>query len=254
METPAEDCGKCWGLDMPVYSEPDLIVPALEIIREHHDGIPTADLHIALRRALRPSGEDLVPLEGRNDDKFSQKVRNLKSHNTLVHRGFATFDNGKYYITSSGTLLVDNGKGVMSSFARQGFREDQRKAALNLDLANYVVEEGEQSTVSVKVARRSKILRNYALRHYTDNSGSIQCRGCDFRAEDIYGADFQGLIELHHIRPLQLDFGEGRKLALSKAILGVVPLCPTCHRVVHRKKASLLSVEQLRAIVAANRR
>ena len=149
---------------------------------------------------------------------------------------------------------MDNGKGVMSSFARQGFREDQRKAALNRDLANYVVEEGEQSSVSVKVARRSAILRRHALRHYVEISGSIRCHGCDFRAEDTYGSDFKGLIELHHTRPLQLNFGFGMKLALSRAISGVVPLCPTCHRVVHRKKASLLSVAGLKAIVASKRR
>ena len=30
-----------------------------------------------------PSGEDLERLSNRSDDKFSQKVRNLKSHKTL---------------------------------------------------------------------------------------------------------------------------------------------------------------------------
>ncbi len=33
---------------------------------------------------MEPSGEDLQILQDRNDDKFSQKVRNIKSHDTLT--------------------------------------------------------------------------------------------------------------------------------------------------------------------------
>lgn len=34
---------------------------------------------------MNPSGEDCKILSGRGDDKFSQKVRNLKSHNSLAY-------------------------------------------------------------------------------------------------------------------------------------------------------------------------
>jgi hypothetical protein len=87
---------------MAVYSEADLVVPALEEIRQHPAGITTSDLLAALRRSLRPTGDDLILLDGRNDDRFSQKVRNLKSHNTLERRGLAAFANGKYGITATG--------------------------------------------------------------------------------------------------------------------------------------------------------
>ena len=32
---------------------------------------------------MKPNGEDKIILINRTDDKFSQKVRNLKSHKTL---------------------------------------------------------------------------------------------------------------------------------------------------------------------------
>jgi DNA end-binding protein Ku len=42
---------------------------------------------------------DATILADRNDDKFSQKVRNLKSHETLEKRGIATFKLRLYHIT-----------------------------------------------------------------------------------------------------------------------------------------------------------
>jgi len=112
---------------MAVYSEADLVVPALQEISEHPAGITTSELLAALRRALRPTGDDLVLLKRRGDDRFSQKVRNLKSHDTLERRGFTTFTNGRYFITHAGTDFINAGKGVMQSLAKQGFSPQQRQ-------------------------------------------------------------------------------------------------------------------------------
>ena len=54
---------------MLVYSESDLVVPALEEIGQHIEGVTTSDLLIALRRAMRPQGDDLILLNRRNDDQ-----------------------------------------------------------------------------------------------------------------------------------------------------------------------------------------
>jgi hypothetical protein len=50
---------------MPTFSEPDLVIPALEIIAAHPDGIGTSELLSLLRRQLQPAGEDLEILAGR---------------------------------------------------------------------------------------------------------------------------------------------------------------------------------------------
>ena len=91
---------------MPTFSKSDLVIPALEIIAASRDGIGTSELSSILRRQLKPTGDDLDILAGRNDDKFSQKVRNLKSHDTLERRRLATFVNGLYHITQAGEALV----------------------------------------------------------------------------------------------------------------------------------------------------
>ena len=56
----------------------------MEIIK-NNPGIRTSDLIGEARRIMQPSGDDLTILENRNDDKFSQKVRNIKSHDTIIN-------------------------------------------------------------------------------------------------------------------------------------------------------------------------
>ena len=92
---------------MTNFSENDLIIHSLKIIKKYPQGIETKDLIQILRLTLDPSGEDLEILSGRSDDKFSQKVRNLKSHKTLEKKGFAKFFDNRFYITDEGIKFVD---------------------------------------------------------------------------------------------------------------------------------------------------
>jgi len=68
---------------MSCYSENEIVDVVLEIIR-NNPGIRTSELIAEARAQMNPSGEDLEILDDRNDDKFSQKVRNIKSHNTIA--------------------------------------------------------------------------------------------------------------------------------------------------------------------------
>jgi len=87
--------------------EADLIIPTLELL----DGAPngemkTTDVIKALENMFGPEGEDGEILEGRQDTKFSQKVRNLKSHKTLEKAGLAEAIYRGFRITAAGRKLV----------------------------------------------------------------------------------------------------------------------------------------------------
>ena len=69
---------------MSCYSEGEIADVVLEVIRRK-PGIRTSDLIHEVMQIMQPSGEDLVILANRNDTKFSQKVRNIKSHKSLEH-------------------------------------------------------------------------------------------------------------------------------------------------------------------------
>lgn len=67
---------------MSSFSETEIVPVVLEIIKQN-PGIKTSQLILEARERMQPDGEDLRILDNRNDDKFSQKVRNIKSHNTI---------------------------------------------------------------------------------------------------------------------------------------------------------------------------
>lgn len=91
---------------MTEYSEPELVIPALKFMRDNPSGVTTTQLINHLIDMLQPSGHDMETLNGRSDTYFSQKVRNLKSHNTLVRHNWAKYrkiDNvGVWEITPEG--------------------------------------------------------------------------------------------------------------------------------------------------------
>ncbi len=72
---------------MSCYSEDEIARTALNIIRDN-PGITTSGLIKEARKIMNPYGQDTEILNNRNDDKFSQKVRNLKSHNTLANEAY----------------------------------------------------------------------------------------------------------------------------------------------------------------------
>jgi hypothetical protein len=87
--------------------EPELVIPTLELL----DGAPNGEMKTtaiiaALDNMFGPEGEDNEILEGRHDTKFSQKVRNLKSHKTLEKAGLAEAVYRGFRITSAGRKLV----------------------------------------------------------------------------------------------------------------------------------------------------
>ena len=92
---------------MSNYTESELIPVALKIILDKPNGIATKDLIFELRNLMNPNGEDLEMLSNRNDDKFSQKVRNIKSHKTLENKGYAKFCEDKFFITEKGKNFLD---------------------------------------------------------------------------------------------------------------------------------------------------
>ncbi len=67
---------------MSCYSENDIRPVVLDIIR-NKPGITTSDIIDEARKIMKPSGEDTEILDNRNDDKFSQKVRNIVSHKSM---------------------------------------------------------------------------------------------------------------------------------------------------------------------------
>lgn len=101
-------------------------------------------------------------------------------------------------------------------------------------------EEGALYKVYSTQYERDPNLRQQAIEHH-----GLSCKGCGFNFEKTYGEYAKGLIHIHHVVPLS-EYGGARKVCPKTDL---VPLCPNCHAVVHRKKTETLTIEALRALL-----
>jgi predicted HNH restriction endonuclease len=252
-------------------SERDLILPALFCI-DNSGELSTTALADCLRSLLKPQGEDLEILAGRGDDKFSQKVRNLRSHETLERDGLAVYESrerqGYWKLSEFGKDYLDENRPLLEYVIAQGFRyeiqqeafsrvakpeRDKKKDLMLFDESilekDIAITEGKQHKLIQAVYERSKRLREQAIRFYSQD-GQIVCAACGFDFASIYGEHGAGFIEIHHTKPIFSYDEEDNQKTLKDALENVVPLCSNCHRMIHRKHNRMLTVEELRNIIA----
>lgn len=104
--------------------------------------------------------------------------------------------------------------------------------------------EGERKKYLVERPERDPRLKFEALQIH-----GKKCKGCLFDFDAFYGAQYaNGYIEMHHVTPLR----EGEQWVDPETDL--IPLCANCHRVVHRYKDKALSLEELHAAIAQQKK
>jgi len=94
------------------------------------------------------------------------------------------------------------------------------------------------------------VARDRRLKQEAVRSRGDTCEVCGFDFADVYGEMGKGYIEIHHLRPLSQV--KGRRVSVS--VEGVALVCPDCHRMLHRKGVQPLPLEELRKVVANQRR
>jgi 5-methylcytosine-specific restriction enzyme A len=87
--------------------------------------------------------------------------------------------------------------------------------------------EGDERMVRHKRYERSSRNRAAAIAIH-----GYDCRGCDVNLGRLYGELGRDFIEVHHLKPLS-DFDTP---LIVDPRTDLVPLCPTCHGVVHRRR------------------
>ena len=100
-------------------------------------------------------------------------------------------------------------------------------------------EEGARSVVKVTKYERNRFNRALCLDHH-----GFSCQGCGLAMEEKYGPIGEGVIHVHHIVPVSKM---GRAYRLDP-VLDLVPLCPNCHNIVHKKDPPL-TIADLQKIV-----
>ena len=236
------------------YTESDLVIPTLEILDKKPSGISTSDLIKELTIRLRPIGVDAQILANRKDTRFSQKVRNLKSHDNLTRKELATYKEGVFEITEKGKEYLMKGyKEIVHILQDQGFSEKERENEFKSDYKDLIIEEGTLVPRSMNTRKRSGILTLFARKYFTID-GKIPCRVCHFDFQEIYGLLGKGYIEIHHTNPIHKHDLRGEKLKLGRVLKKLVPLCSNCHSMTHRQKGQILSIKELTDIIRVSKK
>lgn len=220
-----------------IYSESDLIIPALVYISSKTEGVLTSDLIKHLQELLKPEGRDAEIIAGRSDTYFSQKVRNLISHRNLVNKNLATYetvgDDNLNKITELGKEYIADNIDGFDFVKSNGFSEIERKKVIDNDFSNLVIEEGFIRSNHVKTKARSRKLVEIAKEHFKIGD-KIYCKACGFNFEDCYGEIGKNFIEIHHLKPI-FEYENNIEQSVQAALNNLAPVCSNCHRIIHRK-------------------
>lgn len=242
---------------MTAYTQSDLVLPTMKLLRDHPSGLTTAQLISLLMQELQPSGHDLESYPGRQDTIFSQTVRNLLgSHRVLDGKGLATYGGSRraWAITQKGLdFLLENEPDspedlqlAVQALQEQGI-EIPSGAQPPDNYTGVVIEEGAVIHRSVKHRTRSRRLRDAAIAVFRQqNDGRLFCTVCGFDFGARYGELGRDFIEVHHTETIR----EGEPVDLMIALERVAPLCANCHRMIHRRSGAPITLEELRAIIA----
>ncbi|MDD3775738.1 MAG: HNH endonuclease [Sulfurovaceae bacterium] len=254
---------------MSRISENQLILPALYLMDiSPNKTILIADMKKALYDIFKPTGEDNEILHNRQDTRFAQKAGNLKSHNTLVNLGYAVYTpkvaderSGRFTLTEAGKAFLDANINIVNYLLNNDFTSEDLKESFDVVFSDpkramtietfdedLTINEGKKKVVKTAVYERSDKLRKKAIDHYTDG-GRIKCKVCCFDFEDFYGDHGKGFIEIHHQKPVFMFADEDLEQKIEDAIENVMPVCPNCHRMIHRTRNNPLSFEEIKAHV-----
>ena len=72
-----------------------------------------------------------------------------------------------------------------------------------------------------------------AIEHFTQN-GRIVCKCCGFDFSFYAPKYICNCVEIHHIKPLFQYEDVDESKTIDEALKNLLPVCPNCHRVIHR--------------------
>ncbi|HWL22391.1 MAG TPA: HNH endonuclease [Ureibacillus sp.] len=107
------------------------------------------------------------------------------------------------------------------------------------------LKEGSVKSVFVNKYERNPLARDRCLEVH-----GYTCEVCDFDFEDTYGEIGKHFIHVHHLVPLS-EIGEEYEI---DPVDDLVPVCPNCHAMLHRKNPPYTVEEMIEIMVNANRR
>ncbi|WP_206617491.1 HNH endonuclease [Geovibrio thiophilus] len=104
--------------------------------------------------------------------------------------------------------------------------------------------EGAKKTITVNIYERDPAARDKCL-----DTKDYKCLVCDFEFYTFYGELGKQFIHVHHVKPLS-TIGQDY---IVDPISDLVPVCPNCHAMLHKKKPEPYSIEELKKMILSKK-
>lgn len=101
--------------------------------------------------------------------------------------------------------------------------------------------DGEKKVVYTFKYERDRRLRDAAIKIH-----GTTCLGCGMNFKTKYGKWGEGFIHVHHKKPVSTG---KQKVSAARDL---VVVCPNCHWMIHRVKKQVLTIDELRNLIAEN--
>jgi len=124
----------------------------------------------------------------------------------------------------------------------------------NQTLVEVIADDIESEKAEEDSYYKDGAVKNYYGKRYERNPENrkkaieihgLSCVACGCNFEEVYGERGKDFIEVHHVNQLS-TIGEEVEIDPKEDL---VPVCSNCHRMIHRRKDSVLTVEELRKII-----
>ncbi len=197
---------------------------------------------------MQLSHSDLQIMKSRNELKWRNDLAYIRKH--LVTEGILSdsawnkwqiTERGRSYFASLGSRISNQ---QHFRHINSGAIQNITELASRIELSDENALSGETSFVEGRQALQwtTRYERDSKLRAAAIKLHGTVCMGCGFDFEKKYGPIGAGFIEVHHTKPIS-SLGGSSPIDPARDL---VVLCSNCHSVVHRKRQSPLSLDELR--------
>ncbi len=172
----------------------------------------------SLRNAIRIRLEDFDHAEGKEPKWFVQNFEGCYRLNTL---GRSSVPEPYFHLT------VGQKSSCANALSPEEITGDSS------------ISEGARKPIIVNRYERDPRARQRCISKH-----GYKCFACSVLLEDIYGPLASKFVEVHHTTPLY-EVGEKHEVSPENDL---VPVCPNCHAIIHRREP-MLSIDELKELI-----
>lgn len=172
-----------------------------------------------------------------NGVKYPPKYVISIAHRYLINRELRP---DEFDAVQAKQFLIDNGFKVERKKSNElvEIQPNEKFEIFNDEyIENSDIFEGALKQVEVNIYERSSRARKLCLEHH-----GYHCKVCDFDFEKTYGEIGKEFIHVHHV----VDLATVGKEYKVDPINDLVPVCPNCHAMLHKKKPIAFTIEELK--------